>query len=315
MRMSDKLPEYAELAGRDDAPSGSSWGLWGPGDVFGCLNKATAESAVRAAGLIREGRAFAMNLPADEPAPPLFDRDAFRHEVTELGAGVGHDDSVAFNTQASSQWDGFRHIRHPEHGFYNGVADEDHGVDHWAEHGIVTRGVLADVARFGGVDAGASHPIDPDDINRALDAASVQIEPGDVLLVRTGWPSWFRALDADARAEYIERGHPAPGLRPGRDTLEFLWNSHIAAIATDAPATEVWPPGAAEPLSPTGEISDVFAHLSILPLLGLPIGELFDLDALADDCAGDGVYEFMFTSAPLRVPSGVASPPNALAIK
>ena len=36
---------------------------------------------------------------------------------------------------------------------------------------------------------------------------------------------------------------------------------------------------------------------------------------LAADCAADGRYEFMFTSAPLNLPSGVASPPNALAIK
>ena len=56
-------------------------------------------------------------------------------------------------------------------------------------------------------------------------------------------------------------------------------------------------------------------HTAILPLLGLPIGELFDLDALADDCAADGRYESFFTSAPLNLPNGVASPPNALAIR
>ena len=47
----------------------------------------------------------------------------------------------------------------------------------------------------------------------------------------------------------------------------------------------------------------------------MPIGELWWLDDLADDCAADGVYEFFFTSAPLNVPGGVGSPPNALAIK
>ncbi len=50
-------------------------------------------------------------------------------------------------------------------------------------------------------------------------------------------------------------------------------------------------------------------------MLGLPLGELWDLDALAEDCAADGVYEGFFTSAPLRVRSGVASPPNALVVK
>ena len=50
-------------------------------------------------------------------------------------------------------------------------------------------------------------------------------------------------------------------------------------------------------------------------VLGMPIGELWWLDGLAEDCAADGVYEFFFTSAPLNVPGGVGSPPNALAIK
>jgi hypothetical protein len=56
-------------------------------------------------------------------------------------------------------------------------------------------------------------------------------------------------------------------------------------------------------------------HWRLIPLLGLPIGELWDLDALAAACAADGVYEFFFTSAPLNVLGGVGSPPNALAIK
>jgi hypothetical protein len=50
-------------------------------------------------------------------------------------------------------------------------------------------------------------------------------------------------------------------------------------------------------------------------MLGLPLGEMWNLEALAADCAADGRYECMFTSAPLNLPNGVASPPNALAIK
>jgi hypothetical protein len=50
-------------------------------------------------------------------------------------------------------------------------------------------------------------------------------------------------------------------------------------------------------------------------MLGLPLGELWDLEALAADCAADGRYECFFTSAPLRLPAGVASPPNAVAVK
>ncbi len=62
-------------------------------------------------------------------------------------------------------------------------------------------------------------------------------------------------------------------------------------------------------------LDEIFMHIRLLPLFGMPIGEFFNLEGLADDCAGDGVYEFLFTSAPLNLPAGVASPPNALAIK
>jgi hypothetical protein len=61
--------------------------------------------------------------------------------------------------------------------------------------------------------------------------------------------------------------------------------------------------------------ADTFAHFRLRPLLGIPLGELWDLDRLADDCARDGVYEFFLTSAPLNLHTGAASPANALAIK
>jgi hypothetical protein len=60
---------------------------------------------------------------------------------------------------------------------------------------------------------------------------------------------------------------------------------------------------------------DTFLHYRLLALLGIPIGELWDLDALAADCAADGVYEFLLTSAPLNLRAGVGSPANVLAVK
>ncbi len=56
-------------------------------------------------------------------------------------------------------------------------------------------------------------------------------------------------------------------------------------------------------------------HVRALCYLGLPFGELWDLEALAEDCAEDRVYAFLLTSAPLHLRGGVGSPPNALAIK
>jgi hypothetical protein len=75
----------------------------------------------------------------------------------------------------------------------------------------------------------------------------------------------------------------------------------------------VFPPGSGLDERPEGE--GAFLHFALLPRIGLPIGELWDLDALADACAADSSYEFFLSSAPLRLRAGVASPPNALAIK
>jgi hypothetical protein len=70
------------------------------------------------------------------------------------------------------------------------------------------------------------------------------------------------------------------------------------------------PPGVSDFLQ-----SNDLLHYHMLSFFGMPIGEMWDLEKLAADCADDGRYEFFFTSAPLNIPGGVGSPPNALAIK
>jgi kynurenine formamidase len=214
------------------------------------------------------------------------------------------------------------------HGFYNGVADESHGIQHWARKGIVGRAVLADVERWRASQGRPLHPdvsdpISPEDLMSTLEAERVVVEPGDVLLIRTGWMSWYRSLGAAERAALAEAAPmPTVGLRPGEAMIRTLWDMHVAAVAADNPALEVWPPGATltperakELRSDPDLAAEYFMHYSLLPLLGLPIGELFDLDGLAADCAIDGRYACLFTSAPLNLEAGVASPPNALAVK
>ncbi|MCI3948662.1 MAG: cyclase family protein [Acidimicrobiales bacterium] len=317
------LPAYDALPVREGAPAGSSWGVWGDGDVLGCLNLLTPEGAQQAAGLVRSGRTFPLDLDLGVPDPPLFGRPRLRHEVLGPPGGGSHDDLVELNTQTSTQWDGFRHVAHPVHGHYGGVADEDHGVHHWAARGIVARAVLADVGRWREA-AGralrydAPDAIEPEDVLGCLDAQGTAVEAGDVLLVRTGWLSWYRSLDGTARADLAEH-LVIPGLRPGRATARMLWDLHVAAVAADNPSFEMWPPAGLARGEWRRRLAEdpeeTFVHTALLGLLGLPIGELFDLDALAEDCAGDGRYEAMLTSAPLHLRNGAASPPNALAIR
>jgi kynurenine formamidase len=324
---SSSLPRYRDLPAVEGAPEGSSWGLWGDDDRLGCLNLLTPERALAASALVERGAVFALDADLATPDPPLFGRAAFRHEVTGPDDGSHHDDVLhGWNTQGSSQWDGFRHIRHPVHGWYGGAPEGFHGIDAWAERGLVGRAILADVARWR-QDQGRPiamddpDPITADDLLAALDAQGTVPEVGDVLLIRTGWLGWYQQLEP-ARREALGAGHRNPGVHPGERTAEVLWDLHVAAVGADNPSLEVWPPGSVHSPSELEVIRsdparhpELYLHERLLPLLGLPIGELLVLDHLADDCAAEGRWEGFFTSAPLNLRHGVASPPNALVIR
>jgi hypothetical protein len=109
---------------------------------------------------------------------------------------------------------------------------------------------------------------------------------------------------------------------PGEPTAALLWDLHVAAVASDSPAFEILPfGGLTDPEAARAAVSDpdrgpdAFLHYRLLGLLGIPIGEMWDLDALADDCAQDGEFHCLLVSSPLNLFRGVGSPANALAIK
>jgi kynurenine formamidase len=325
-----ELPSYDELPIRPDLPPGSSWGVWGDADVFGALNLLSPAGVLAGTACVQDGTTFALNLELELPAPPLFGRPAFEHEVLWLGgeAKTGHDDLLhGWNTQSSSQWDGFRHIRHPRHDFYGGLDDEQHGIHHWARRGIAGRGVLCDVAGYREADGrplqyDEADAITAADVTGALGAQGVAIEPGDVLLLHTGWVTWYRSLDQEQRTALAQpNALRTPGLAPGDDTVRLLWDLHIAAIGADNPAVEVWPIGGG--LSPDERSAAIagdayhriFAHFALLPLLGIPLGELWELGPLAAACRADGRWTCLFVSAPINLEQGVASPPNAVAVR
>ena len=316
-----ELPSYDQLPVKKGAPPQSAWGLWGDDDELGCLNLLTPERVAAAAGLVRKGAVFPLNLRIDQPDPPLYGRGRVRHTILGEG-GDGRDDYLDnFWPQASSQWDSLRHVRHPQYGFYNGVRDDEIvagdggklGIEKMARTGIAGRGVLLDVARrFTAqgrrLDYFAPELITADDLQSCASAQGVEVRTGDLLLVRTGWLEWYlNEATPEVREEISDRSRlKAPGLGPAEEMAGWLWDHHVAAVAADNPALEPWPPR-----PETG----AFMHWRLIPLLGMPIGELWELDALAADCAEDSTYEFLLTSAPLNVPGGVGSPPNAMAIK
>ena len=314
------LPAYRDLPVAADAPPGSAWGVFGRDDQIGTLNLLTPERRAAAAGLARRGATFNLDLPLDLPAIPFFaHRAPPTHRLVGRRDGNSRDDYLdGFALQYSSQWDGLRHMRSPRHGFYNWTRDADVdapdgrlGIEHVARHGIVGRGVLLDVARH--VEA-RGDPLAPDArrelpptlLDEVARAQGVELRVGDVLLVRTGVGAMLHAeAAAGQRSAQPRTDYAGPGLESSDATLAWLWDRHVAAVASDNVAVEAWPPVSAES----------FLHFRALPLLGVTFGELFDLEALAADCARDGVYEMLFVGKPLMLRGGVGSPANALAIK
>lgn len=318
----DDMPQYRELPHGDGLTARSSWGLWGRDDRCGSLNLVDAAKTKSGAAEVQKGCTFPLNLELELPDPPLSGRPRFRHRVTPVAGGLGNDDEYnEFNVQASSQLDGFAHVQHPQLGFYNGLTQNQHGMEHWARRGVASRGVIVDVARWRERDGrplqhGTTDVITCADLVATIEAQEVSIETGDVLLIRTGFVSWYRELDHDHRQTFANDLR-MPGLAQGEDMAELLWNFHPALIAADNMALEAWPPPCdismlmQEPLG----AEQNFLHIALIPLLGIPIGELWDLDKLASDCAEDNRYSCQITLAPMNMTGGIASMANAVAMK
>ncbi len=311
-------PKYDELTLIEATGDRHCWGVFGEGDELGTLNLLTPELVLQAAWLVRKGKVFNLSLPLNQPDPPLVpNRESYRHEVTAANRNTRDDKLDNLYLQASSQWDSFRHIRYREFGYYNGFQDDDTergalGIDRWADHGIVGRGVLVDVPRYfqqKGIayDPWAGTPLDEAAIADVLSTQGVATREGDILLLRTGWMERYLRSSAEERANVPRSGHlpVCSGLVASREMAAFLWDRGFAAIAADNLAIENTP----------GDPEVGFLHRRILPLLGIPLGELWDFERLAEDCVSDGVYESMLVSVPLNLPKAVGSPANAIALK
>ena len=320
--MKDPLPTFAELPEMDvlGRKLRSAWGVFGDDDELGTWNLVNAENVREATALVRKGSVFRLDLPLNEPNPALFEyRGVYEQEIEEITGGLkmAYDDHLdGFYMQSSSQWDGHRHVCLPTH-FYNGRPHEEVlaegsttlGIQNIAERGIVTRGVLLDVEghlRSEGRtwDQGETFEITADDLRATAEAQEVEIRRGDVLVFNSGWLKWLREEPQSTR-EALAKDLKAPGLRPDGDEAEYLWDLHVAAIASDTVAIERWPMDPAR-----GSL-----HVQLIALFGMNLGEMWWLQDLVEDCAADGVWEFMLVSTPLNLPGGVGSPPNAVAVK
>ena len=165
---------------------------------------------------------------------------------------------------------------------------------------MVTRGVLLDIARVHGVDFfDDNYPITGDDLDTAAALGNIAVEPGDVMLVRTGQMHFLRAGD---RPRY---SFPSPGL--STQSIEWLRDHDVAALATDTMTFEVYP----------CEDPKVFMPVHMIQLrdMGLVQGQNWHLDDLAADCAADGQYDFLLVAPPLPLTGAVGAPVVPIAVK
>ena len=303
--------EVKELAARV-----SNWERWGADDRRGTLNLIDAAAVLRGVTAARAGKVFSLAIPFDEDGPQtgaipgrenparemLLVNTPFTGDTADFCTS---DDKVSMGVQAATHWDALAHAGYEDR-LYNDVPfstvdDEgahELGIDRFGP--VVSRGVVLDVARALGVETFEDgHPISGDDLDRAAALGEVTVEPGDVLLVRTGQMAYLAVGDRDRFS------HPSPGL--SLQSVEWLRDHDVAAVATDTLVFECFP----------GEDPDVLLPVHLLHLrdMGLPQGQLWALDELAADCAADGRHECLLVATPIPFTRGLGGPVAPTAVK
>jgi kynurenine formamidase len=302
---------------RDIARRVSNWGRWGADDERGTINFVTPEVIRRAAACVRRGAVFSLALPLSADGPqfgqggrvnPVHLMTSLQNPLSADPEGPRYaDDVIVMPLQCATQWDSLAHVHYGGQ-LYNGHAVSTlttagagrNGIDK-VTTGIISRGVLLDVARAQGVARlRPGQAIGPVELEATERAQGVRVESGDVLLIRTGHMRAF-TVDHD-RVAYMKQ---MPGL--GVASVEWLHAREVAAVASDTNMVEVFPLEDPAVMLPF--------HALCIRDMGLTLGEMFDLEALAEDCADDRIWTFLFTAPPLPVTGGVGSPINPLAVK
>jgi kynurenine formamidase len=305
---------FAEVAARV-----RNWGRWGPDDEIGTLNLIDQAARMRAAAAVRSGKSFALGLPLSEAegiqAGFIKGRVNPTRSMIQVNEPLSADpdwvcaseDVVTLALQCATHWDALAHVSYDGH-IYNGYPASSVDADGAGRCGIhrvgavVSRGVLLDVARARSLDVlEPGYAITRDDLSAASELSGVAVEPGDIVLVRTGQMVHLRPPARDLVAYTF----PTPGL--SIETAEWFFERDVAAVATDTLPFEVFP----------GQYDDLYlpVHLLHLVEMGLTQGQNWVLDELAADCAEDGQYAFLLDATPLPFTYGLGSPLNPVALK
>lgn len=319
--------------------------VFGAEDERGAVNAITPEKRLEAAGLVKKGRTLTLGMPYQQGMPKMPSR-TFTLLIPGAGQPLhgpmpwqGEAFQLTFNDeivtaeigQVGTQFDGPGHAMIRIAGqagwrdgnyMYNGRRLEDYangrglevnGVEHVAEVGFFTRGILVDVPALLGVDRlDAGQEVTVDHFRAALQRQKIDdAGGGDVVLVRTGWIQlWKDHLDDRGRiaapAAEVEAANAVfGGAEPGvsAELCDYLAERGIAMLGADQ--------GAIEPVATDfGPQSEPFGycHVNLLARRGIYLFENLDLEHLAEE----QVYEFLFTWAPLKLVGATGSPGNPI---
>jgi kynurenine formamidase len=280
---------------------------WGADDQRGSGNMMKPEIVLRAARLIKTGETFELGALLSpntnesfinegrqfsiytKPSPPVPNARQVNEElvITELG-------------QIGTQFDAFSHqmwgdsfyncFKLGEIGTRNGF--KKLGVEHVG--GLMTRGVLIDVAGLKGVDMlPTSYNITPEDLRQALAKANQKLMPGDAVVIRTGWS---KLMGKDNQR--YGRANAGIGIAAG----QWLLTQDPMMIAADNCCVEVRPsePGHSLPV-----------HAMMLIQHGIYLLENLELEKLA----AAGATEFAFIVQPLKIKGGTGSAIAPMAVR
>ncbi len=285
----------------------SNWGRWGKDDEIGALNLIKPAKRKQAASLVKDG--LSVSLASDVPLEKLIDAPCPAQWSMINATANGASDQIAFpciHGAGNTHLDSFGHI------FFNGkmwngydatmAVTKDRGATkgsiHGFRNGIVTRAVLYDMPRLTGVpylEPGTR--IYVEDLEAWEKKAGVKVGPGDALLLR--WGRWARR---DALGPW-----PINGAAVGFDNSVIPWlkQRDVSIIGWETPTYA--------PL-PEGDLPRDAVHNFALTILGVPLIDRANFDAVSEAAAARRRWEFMLVLAPMRIPNGTGSPLNPIAV-
>lgn len=296
----------------------SNWGRWGADDQLGTLNLITPAHRRRAAGLVQDGvsvscsRPISTDITADTSFQPMRfmvdsgeGRDTCSHERMLERRGASEFIGMVFHGYTIT------HVDTPAHYFWDGrlyngrscnlVTSREgarvEAVD-LLRDGVVSRGVLLDVAALRGRWLDAGEGVMPEDLEACEQAQGVRVESGDILLIRTGY---YGRRRVEGPRHPMKDGSPAAHVA----CAPWLHQRGVAMLGTDT-HNDVSP-------LPYPRIGNAL-HVVALVGMGLWLIDNGNLEELSAACTARRRWEFMLTVAPLLLSGATGSPVNPIAL-